>query len=229
MPLQLIIFDMAGTTVDEDNIVYKTVHWAIERAGFPVSLETVLLHAAGKEKLQAIRDVLAVATDGAVTEENAVDVHHDFTDLLETAYAENKAKPMPGAEFVFKKLQEQGIKVVLNTGYKRSIAEHLLQQLGWLGHPMIDLVVTADDVMRSRPHPDMIFFAMEKLGVSDASSVGKIGDSLTDIEEGLNAGCGMAAGITTGAQTAEQLLAANPTHIFNSLEELFETAYFSQT
>ncbi|MBI1226046.1 MAG: phosphonatase-like hydrolase [Bacteroidetes bacterium] len=228
MPLQLLIFDMAGTTIDEDNIVYKTVHRAIQRAGFYATLETVLLHAAGKEKLQAIRDVLETVTAGKATEADAVAVHRDFTKLLDEAYAQNSAKPMLGAELVFQKLQEKGVKVVLNTGYKRAIAEHLLQQLGWFGHPMIDLVVTADDVMRSRPHPDMIFFAMEKLGVSDASLVGKIGDSVVDIEEGLNAGCGMAAGITTGAQTAEQLQAANPTHVFNSLAELFETAYFAQ-
>jgi phosphoglycolate phosphatase-like HAD superfamily hydrolase len=66
----------------------------------------------------------------------------------------------------------------------------------------------------------MIFLAMDKLGISDPSAVGKIGDTIADIEEGLNAGCGMSAGITTGAQTAEQLRTANPTHVFNSLEEV---------
>ncbi len=112
--------------------------------------------------------------------------------------------------------------VALNTGYRRPIAEGLLRQLDWLDHPAIDLVLTADDVERSRPHPDMIFLAMQKLGIPDARQVGKIGDSVADIEEGLNAGCGLAAGITTGAQTAEQLWEAKPTHVFNSLEEVYK-------
>jgi len=224
-----MVFDMAGTTVDEDNLVYKTVRNAVQRAGHEVSLETVLEHAAGKEKLQAIRDVLAVATNGSATEETARTVYLDFVKLLDTAYAENMAKPMPGAELAFQELKAHGVNVVLNTGYSRAVAQQLLEQLGWIDHPWIDLIVTADDVQRSRPHPDMILFAMQKLGISDANSVGKIGDSIVDIEEGLNAGCGLVAGITTGAQTAAQLRSANPTHVFDSLEELLETAYFSQT
>lgn len=219
-PLQLIVFDMAGTTVEEDNLVYKTVLRAIQRAGFETDLDTVLYHAAGKEKLQAIRDVLAAITDGSAGEETAVAAHRDFVGLLDLAYAENTAKPMPGSELVFQTLQEKGVKVALNTGYSRPVAESLLRQLGWLDHPHIDLVVTADDVARSRPHPDMIFFAMQKLGITEAAAVGKIGDSIVDIEEGLNAGCGMAAGITTGAQTAEQLLSAKPTHVFGKLTEI---------
>jgi phosphonatase-like hydrolase len=220
MQLQLIIFDMAGTTIDEDNLVYKTVLKAILRAGYQTDLDTVLFQAAGKEKLQAIKDVLEAIGGGVKGAEDAVVIHQDFVELLKTAYAENTVKPMPGAEMVFKQLKEKGIKVVLNTGYSRAVAEGLLQQLGWRYHPDIDLVVTADDVPRSRPYPDMIFLAMEKLHISDAAVVGKIGDSMVDIEEGLNAGCGMAAGITTGAQTAEQLWLAKPTHVLTSLEEV---------
>lgn len=224
-----MVFDMAGTTVDEDNLVYKTVRKAVQRAGYEVSLETVLEHAAGKEKLQAIRDVLAAVTAGQATEEAARTAYLDFIQLLDTAYTENTAKPMTGAELVFQELKAHGVSVVLNTGYPRAVAQQLLGQLGWLNHPHIDLVVTADDVQRSRPHPDMILFAMEKLGISDAKAVGKIGDSIVDIEEGLNAGCGLVAGITTGAQTSAQLRSANPTHVFDSLEELLETTYFFQT
>lgn len=221
-PLQLIVFDMAGTTIDEDNLVYKTVHRAIVEAGYQTDLDTVLLHAAGKEKLQAIRDVLAALSSGKATEEEALAIHRDFEKMLDAAYAKNTVRPMPWAESVFFRLKKIGVKVVLNTGYRRPVAEGLLRQLDWLDHPAIDLVLTADDVERSRPHPDMIFLAMQKLGIPHAQYVGKIGDSIADIEEGLNAGCGVAAGITTGAQTAEQLWTAKPTHVFNSLEEVFK-------
>ena len=59
MQTSMVVFDMAGTTVDENNVVYKTLHAAIVNAGIPVALDDVLLHGAGKEKLQAIKDVLA--------------------------------------------------------------------------------------------------------------------------------------------------------------------------
>ena len=66
----------------------------------------------------------------------------------------------------------------------------------------------------------MILLAMKITGISDSVKVLKVGDSAIDIEEGKNAGCGIAAGITTGAQTAGQLVTASPTHVLDSLEEL---------
>jgi phosphoglycolate phosphatase-like HAD superfamily hydrolase len=66
----------------------------------------------------------------------------------------------------------------------------------------------------------MILHAMELFEMSDASEVLKIGDSNIDIEEGKNAGCGITVGITTGAQTREQLAAASPDHIIDSLMDL---------
>ncbi len=218
--IRLVVFDMAGTTVNEQNIVYKTVHEAILRAGFDVSLETVLLYAAGKEKFQAICDVLMFLQEGPVDMALALDIHRNFEAMLDNAYAELDPLPMPGANAVFETLRERGIKIVLNTGYKRPVAEGLLQKIGWTAGSHFDLLLTADDVEKSRPHPDMIFHAMEYFNIDDALEVAKIGDSIADIEEGKNAGCGIAAGITTGAQTTEQLQTAHPTHIFHALVDL---------
>lgn len=218
--IQLVVFDMAGTTVNEDNLVYKTVQKAIERVGYPVPLETVLLIAAGKEKRTAITDVLATVAAPEKIPDLAARAFEDFKNLLSDAYRDSEVQPMAGAEEVFTQLQKKGIRVALNTGYSRQIANQLLSKLGWLDHPLIDVTVTASDVSRGRPHPDMIWLAMEKCGVSDAGQVVKTGDSIVDIEEGINAGCGIVAGITTGAQTEEQLKTAHPTYIIGSLLDL---------
>lgn len=218
--IQLVVFDMAGTTVNEQNVVYKTVHKAILRAGFQVSLDSVLLIAAGKEKFEAICNVLEHLGGGSLSLQTARAIHRDFEAMLDDAYDALTPTPMPGAERMFTTLRLRGIKVVLNTGYKRPVAEGLLQKLHWKEGRTFDLLLTADDVVMSRPHPDMIIAAMKHFGITDARQVAKIGDSIADIEEGKNAGCGIAAGITTGAQTTEQLQTAQPTHIFNALEDL---------
>lgn len=218
--IRLVVFDLAGTTVDEQNTVYKTVHLALQRAGFEVSLETVLLHAAGKEKFQAICDVMKFLQQGTVDMDIALTVYMDFEHLLEDAYNTLVPKPMPGAEEVFEILRKRNIYVVLNTGYKRPVAEGLLKKLQWKADEAYDLLLTADDVQKSRPHPDMIFEAMEHFGIEDAVEVAKIGDSIVDIEEGKNAGCGIVAGITTGAHTKEQLLTAHPTYVLDHLNDL---------
>jgi phosphoglycolate phosphatase-like HAD superfamily hydrolase len=68
----------------------------------------------------------------------------------------------------------------------------------------------------------MILFAMEELNINDPSSVIKIGDSAIDILEGKNAGCCLNIGITTGAQTREQLLEANPDFIIDNIYSIIE-------
>lgn len=219
--VKMVVFDMAGTTVNEDNVVYKTLQEAIKNAGFEVSLERVLDHGAGKEKLQAIKDVL---TSMSVTEVDtkSVEIFSRFREMLKTAYENLDVRTFEGTENLFDYLHKKGIKVVLNTGYDRKTATNLLSKLQWTQGQEFDLLVTADDVVNGRPHPDMIFHAMEKLAVTDASEVIKIGDSAIDIEEGKAAGCYLTLGVTTGAQTSEQLKKANPNYIINSLTYLEE-------
>ncbi len=220
--IKLLVFDMAGTTVNEKNIVYKTLYRAFVAAGFAnLDLNQVLEHGAGKEKLQATRDVLAtIFPTTSDQEETAQQIHQRFRSLLEQAYATNPVAPYPGSEDFLAKLRAQGIKIALNTGYDRATAELLLGKMGWSVGKEYDVLVTASDVQRGRPNPDMILLAMVQTGVNDPSLVGKVGDSAIDILEGKNAGCGFTAGVTTGAQTAKQLWRAEPDVVVDSLSAL---------
>lgn len=220
--IQAVIFDMAGTTVNERNIVYKTVHECVRWAGFDVPLDLVLLYAAGKEKREAIRSVLEQFIGQEPNAQLVDDIHRQFEPTLDDAYRQMQPLPMPGAEEVFEQLRTRGIKVALNTGYKSDIAHLLLNKLDWMEGETYDLLVTANDVSRSRPHPDMILLAMQRLGITDPANVAKVGDTIIDILEGQHAGCSICAGITTGAQTEEQLRSAHPTHVLHHLQELLE-------
>ena len=209
---------MAGTTVNENNIVYKTVQEAVNEAGFDFSLETVLACAAGKEKLQAIKSVLA---DAGVTDDDlAQRIFADFTTKLDKAYRTQPVTEQPNAKKLFHALKKQGVAVVLNTGYNRPTAEFLIDRIGWQQGRDFDSLVTASDVKQGRPRPDMIWLAMQQMNIDNAEKVAKVGDSIIDVEEGKNAGCGITVGITTGAHTVEQLQSASPTYIINDLLEL---------
>jgi phosphonatase-like hydrolase len=217
--IKMVVFDMAGTVIDEDNVVYKTVMKAINEAGFHVTLDQVLEQGAGKEKLQAIKSVLSVYANNEDAE-LANDIYNKFIVYLAEAYDSLDISPQDSAIDLFDALQEHSILIVLNTGYNRETALSILAKLGWEKGVEYDELVTATDVGKNRPSPDMILFAMKQLGVTDASTVVKVGDSVIDIEEGKNAGCGMTIGITTGAHTREQLQTANPDHIIDNLMEL---------
>jgi phosphonatase-like hydrolase len=218
--IKLVVFDMAGTTVNEGNVVYKTVKKSLNDAGYPITISDVLTHGAGKEKHQAITDILKNCTGLQDITPVADTVFANFKAELEKAYSNLDVTTFEGTEQLFKDLRKKDIKVVLNTGYDAKTANGLLQKLAWKVGETIDALVTADDVQNGRPAGDMIFKAMEIVGIKDSKLVLKVGDSKIDIEEGFNANCGMTAGVLTGAQTREEIQKANPTYILDSLTEL---------
>lgn len=218
--IKLAVFDMAGTTVNEDNVVYKTVRKALSHWGVEVSLDTVLEYGAGKEKYTAIADILEQTMVEGNATVDAKAVHEDFKKMLKEAYANLNVTAYDGVEELFGTLKSNSIKVVLNTGYDRKTAQSLLDKLGWEPGNQIDALITADDVVNGRPSSEMIDKAMAMFNISDSSEVLKAGDSVIDIEEGKNANCGITVGVLSGAQTREQLESAEPTYILNSLAAL---------
>lgn len=218
--IKMVVFDMAGTTVNEDNIVYKTLQQVINHiGGYQLTLTEVLEHGAGKEKLQAIKTVLKNCLN-IVDDQLAEQMFQSFLQALENAYEVADIYPNSNANEVFTILNDMSVLRVLNTGYDRKTAESLLRKLNWVVGRDIDALVTATDVSKNRPYPDMIDFARTKFAITDPALVVKIGDSIIDIQEGQNAGCALSIGITTGAHHADQLKSANPDYVIDDLLEI---------
>ncbi len=217
--IKMVVFDMAGTTVNENNVVYKTLQKAINEKGYDLTLEQVLKEGAGKEKLQAIKSILA--EDLQINDnELASEIYKSFIAQLGKAYETMEIFPQNNAVELFHELKKRNILVILNTGYNMETAEMLIKKLGWKKGIDYDGLVTATDVQNNRPQPDMILLAMKQFRVNEGNEVVKVGDSIIDIEEGEQAGCKMSIGITTGAHTREQLQTANPHTIIDNLLEL---------
>jgi phosphonatase-like hydrolase len=217
--IKMVVFDMAGTTVNEDNVVYKTLQQAIVDAGFDVSLELVLAEGAGKEKLQAIKSVLLAYTN-TDDDKLASDIYGKFLPQLAKAYETYPIIPQPNAAELFSELRKRNILSILNTGYNLETATSILEKLGWKVTVDFDGLITASDVTKNRPNPDMIELAMKRFNITDGAEVVKVGDSIIDIEEGRNAGCALNIGITTGAHSLEQLQSANPDLVVDNLLEI---------
>jgi len=215
----MIVFDMAGTTIDENNVVYKTLQQTINAVGINCSLQEVLSFGAGKEKKIALIDILS-SLNFFYNNNDIEKLFSLFRKNLETAYNNLEIYSQPNSITIFNYLRSKNCKVVLNTGYDTDTAFKLLNKLQWNIGEEIDGVVTASDVKKARPNPDMILLAMDKFNIENPKSVIKVGDSIIDIEEGKNANCGLTIGITTGAHTHQQLLSANPDFIINNLIEL---------
>jgi len=221
MNIELVVFDIAGTTVIDRGNINEAFRNAFSNVGYEVDAVDVD-KVMGYRKIDAIKIILEKYNHQA-NNSNAqfVEViHNDFTDSMVQFYEEDsELKPMPFAEEVFDQLQKQGIKTALNTGFTKVITDAILTRLGWDNSPLINAVISSDEVPEGRPHPYMINKIREQLKIDDTKKIAKVGDTKVDIEEGRNAGCGLVVAVTTGAYSREQLQPYYPDHIIDSLQQ----------
>lgn len=217
--IELVVFDMAGTTVNDDDSVNRCVRTALQHVGVVVTPEAVNL-VMGIPKPLAIRQLLERYERPELLGQLAA-IHGDFVRRMIAFYqSDPSVYEIAGASDTFRRLRAAGIKTALDTGFSRDIADVIIGRLGWDDSALLNTTVTSDEVPRGRPHADMIHKAMSELGVSDASRVAKVGDTPSDLEEGVAAGCGMVVGVTQGSHTAEQLKPFQHTHLIATIADL---------
>jgi len=221
MTYKLGVFDIAGTTVADDNAVAIAFCNAFEIHGIKIRNDEIK-PLMGYKKTLAIESVLR-KNDLQYDTETVEAIHEDFVGAMIDHYANDASvKAMEGAEDVFMELKHHGISITLNTGFPRIIADTIVKRLGWDRTGMVNDYIASDEVVKGRPFPYMIQALMQRNAITDSSTVFKIGDTEVDINEGRNAGCGLVIGVTTGAFTRHQLAEYHPDHIIESLYSLPE-------
>ena len=207
MHFELVVFDMAGTTVVDDDIVNIELRATLRAAGVQVTRSEVN-SVMGLPKPRAIRALLERAdSDRSVwSEEEVARLHERFVARMIKHYATSPTvRETPGMSQSFARLRSMGIKVAVDTGFDRPICDAILTRLGWTSNGLIDASVTSDEVKRGRPYPDLILEAMKRTGTSVVSRVMKVGDTPSDIQEGRAAGCPVVVGVTNGSHTEDEL------------------------
>jgi phosphonatase-like hydrolase len=216
--IELVVFDMAGTTVNDEDAVNRCVRDALEAVGLVVASADVN-RVMGLPKPQAIARLIEQYGRSADLGARLESIHRDFVRRSMDFYGSDPSvHEIPGASRVFDRLRSAGVRIALNTGFNRAITEVILDRMRWGGR--IDATIASDEVSRGRPEPEMIRELMRRLGVSDASRVAKVGDTPADLEEGHNAGCGWIVGVTSGSHTRGQLAAFPHTHLVESIRDL---------
>ena len=215
--VDLVVLDIAGTTVQEHGSVYVALHDAVAAAGGePSSLDVA--HWMGADKHEAIAALLStdLRTRAGVTRRS---LSSTKTSALEQAYRQRPPTPMDGVPQALARLRRQGVKVALTTGFTREVTSSLLGSLGW-DDAVVDAVVTVDDVRDGRPAPYMIFRSMEVAAVTDVSRVLVAGDTTRDLQAGTNAGAGFVVGVLSGAMTAAALGRVRQTHLLAGVGDI---------
>lgn len=217
-PTELVVLDMAGTTIDEGLQVYRILaETAVANGGSPSEADIARWH--GSAKHEALRALLT-PSDGTPPSDDVLQaVVADFRVRLAAAYAERPPRPLPGVPEALADLRAARIQIALTTGFDREIADSLLTALGW-DKSVVDTVVCGSEVPAGRPAPFMIFRAMEQLGVTDVARVLVAGDTPRDLQAGTNSGAALVVGVLSGASDACELGAHRHTHLLPSVADL---------
>lgn len=202
--VKLLVFDMAGTTINENGIVYKTLYRMIKDRGIEIN-ENDISKWHGINKREVIEHFIETRYDGSEDKKHIIkELNEDFNKSLKDSYfdKDNKIELIhPKLPDTFENLRRNGLKIALNTGYSRDIQKEIINNLNM--NDMIDGYISSEDVNFGRPYPYMINRLMEQFNIKNSNQVIKIGDTPSDIEEGYNAKCYMSVGVLSGASSIE--------------------------
>ena len=214
--IKLVIFDIAGTILQEHGEVVRAFSFALKQHGIPFT-EGELKHWKGAAKREVIRHFVQSHNPGLNTEHLVEVTYQTFRAELELSY-KNNLQPIDGAAEAFAWCRERRIQLATTTGFYRDLSTLILTTLGW-SH-LFQAAVSSSDVRQGRPAPFMIFHAMEMTGVLDVREVIVIGDTPLDLQAGNNAGVRGVVGVLTGEHDRNSLRSYPHTHIIDSVADL---------
>jgi phosphonatase-like hydrolase len=213
--LQLVVFDLAGTTVNDTGHIPAAFAAAFATHGLTVSGDQIDA-VRGASKRAAVH---AMVDDAGGDPRLAAAIYDSFRVQLSRAYERGGVHPVEGTLEVFRWLRARGVAIALNTGMDRDIVDILLRTLGW-DQKIVDAVVCGDEVPHGRPAPDLIRRAMALIGVTHPCHVATVGDTAADVRAGANAGVRWNIAVCTGAHDRARLEREQPTHVLASVADL---------
>lgn len=215
--IELVVLDMAGTTVRDDGVVEQAFQRAAERTGVADRMPWT-------DALQHVRDTMGQSKievflhlaggDRAAAERATAAFEAAYDELI----VEQGAEEIPGARESIEQLRDAGLKVVLTTGFSPVTRDALLDALGW--RDLVDAALSPVDAGRGRPHPDLVLTALLRTGASSVQAVAVAGDTASDVLSGRRAGAGFVAGVLSGAHDRASLSGAGADAVLASVVDL---------
>jgi len=207
-----VLVDLDGTLVDSISIYEKAYILLLKEFGIDVDIN--LYKNSGEGPLEIARriyerykDKLNISFDDFIARREKI-----LRDLI------SEIKFTPGAKEFLSYVKDKGFKVGLVTSSFKDFTESLLENLGLKG--FFDVVITADDVKRSKPDPEPYLLALNKLNLLPDECIA-IEDSIYGVISAKTAGINVIA-VLTGVNTRRELKGLGVYKIFKNLKEVLK-------
>jgi HAD superfamily hydrolase (TIGR01549 family) len=202
------ILDVDGTLVDTN--YHHAIAWFRAFQRFDVTEQLWRIH----RHIGMGGDQLVAAVAGDAVEERAGD---EIRDAESEEYKKliGEVRTMEGSRELIEDLRKQGSAVVLASSAKDWEVEHYLDLLD--AREIVDAWTTSADVEKTKPEPDLIRAALEKVDADGEAML--IGDTVWDVKAAKRAGVETLA-VLTGGFSEQELRDAGARDVFTSVEEL---------
>ena len=217
--ITLLVCDMAGTIIKENGVIYKTIYNTLNKMKYPITQEDKKQWP-GKDKFEVIETHISrfeMGSDYKIETDKAKKI---FMEELHAEYFKNNTIKLidPNLPRFFEKLRLHNIKIALNTGYPEDFQKKIIDNFDL--DLYIDDFISSENLKYGRPYPYMIHRIMETTEVENIANVAKIGDTINDMKEGKNAGCGLVIGVLSGENTTKDLKKAGADIVIDNIMEL---------
>ena len=200
-PIRMVALDWAGTTMDFGCMAPAVVFCRVfEEEGVPISMEEARIPMGAHKKVHigliteipGVRRRWTEVKGAEPTEDDVVRMFERFVPLQEACLSDYSTL-IPGTLEVIAECRKRGYKIGSTSGYLPGMLAINLADAQKQGYDP-DATFGAGDVPRGRPFGHMVLRNIIELDIPCVQSVVKVDDTLTGIEEGLNAG-GWAIGL----------------------------------
>jgi phosphonoacetaldehyde hydrolase len=234
-PVKAVILGWGGTVVDYGSCAPAAalIH-TFARRGVTVTMAQVrqFMGLMEWEQLRGLAELLPIAEQWPTAQGHPfsdADQEMMFSEYLRRQLTEihHYADLIPGTLETVAKFREHGLKIGSTTGYSREVMNRLTAEARKRGYRP-DYWISATDVPAGRPYPWMVYENAIQLQVFPLESVVKIGDTVPDIAEGLNAGMWTVGVAQTGNElglTAHEVAALPPDVLRVKLTPIYQRLY----
>lgn len=193
--VEAIVFDWAGTTVDYGcQAPMKVFAEIFNERGITITTEEIKAPM-GLSKWDHIHELCqleSIQTQwrelyGQAPEKKEVDELYARFEPLLFANLRSFSRPIDGVVDVVSTLRDQGIKIGSTSGYTKEMLDVVADEAAKHGY-IPDIRVTSEKVGKGRPYPFMCFENAIQLEIDGMYKMVKVGDTVSDIKEGISAG-----------------------------------------